>query len=63
MRSVILTVGLVMLLAVSSVAIGPANVLIVDRTQSFMESMQVDMSPISAVHIGPGAWGVAYYYL
>ncbi len=43
MRSVVLTVGLLMLLAVSSVAIGPANVLIVDRTQSFMESMQVEV--------------------
>ena len=43
MRSVILTVGLVMLLAVSSVATEPANVLIVDRTQSFMESMQVEV--------------------
>ena len=27
------------------------------------EVWQVDMSPISAVHIGPGAWGVAYYCL
>ncbi|MCK4393232.1 hypothetical protein KAX17_10050 [Candidatus Bipolaricaulota bacterium] len=43
MRSVVLTVGLLMLLAVSSVATEPANVLIVDRTQSFMESMQVEV--------------------
>ena len=27
------------------------------------EVWQVGMSPISAVHIGPGAWGVAYYCL
>lgn len=63
MRSVILAVGLLALLFASSMAAEPANVLIVDRTQSFMESMQVDRSPISAVHIGPGAWGVAYYCL
>ncbi|MEA3356129.1 MAG: DegV family protein [Candidatus Bipolaricaulota bacterium] len=25
------------------------------------EVWQVDMSPIAAVHLGPGAWGVAYY--
>jgi len=43
MRSVVLTVGLLMLLAVSSVAADPANVLIVDQTQGLMESMQVEV--------------------
>ena len=43
MRSVVLTVGLLVLLFVSSMATEPANVLIVDRTQSFMESMQVEV--------------------
>jgi hypothetical protein len=43
MRSVVLTVGLLLLLAVSSVAADPANVLIVDQTQGLMESMQVEV--------------------
>ncbi len=43
MRSVVLTVGLLALLFASSMAAEPANVLIVDRTQSFMESMQVEV--------------------
>ena len=43
MRSVVLTVGLLMLLAVSSMAAEPANVLIVDQTQGLMESIQVEV--------------------
>ena len=43
MRSVVLTVGLLVLLSVSSMAAEPANVLIVDQTQGLMESMQVEV--------------------
>ena len=43
MRSVVLTVGFLVLLFVSSTAAEPVNVLIVDQTQSLMESMQVEV--------------------